>query len=594
MERITAGRAVVAALERAGIRHAFTVPGESFLEILDALRDSRIRLVAARHEAGAGFMAEGYGQLEGIPAVCLVTRAVGTANLSIALHTAHANSTPLVAIAGQVPRAFRGREAFQEADLVATFGSLCKAAAELDDPATIARDVEALAALAASGRPGPVLLSIPEDALLDEVAAGGPTGSGPDGAPGGPREDASHHGRTRADATGRNPAREPAPDDGQVRDVLRLLAGARRPVVLAGAGVIRSRAVAELAAFADAADIPVIAAWRRPDVFDNDSPRYLGATGLSAARTVRPRLLEADVILAIGTRLSEIATFEYAVPGPETTLVRVDVDPGSSGDRPAPAVAIRADAGAFLLRALALIEGHGAPGEDQPAQPFSDAPPATRHEEIARDRGAYLDAVALPDAGGRGAGAPVHPATVIGALRRHLPGGAIVTTDAGNFAGWAARYLPMPSGSRFLGPTSGAMGYGLPAAVGAAIAARDLGGDSQAVALAGDGGFSMLMAELETAVRERLRLAAIVFDNGMYGTIRMHQERAHPGRVAGTDLGPIDFASFARACGARGTRVAHDADVDDAVSAALRDPGVTLVHVLADPRILSVDATLPG
>jgi len=573
MERVTAGRAVVAALERAGIRHAFTVPGESFLEILDALTDSGIRLVAARHEAGAGFMAEGYGQLEGIPAVCLVTRAVGTANLSIALHTARANSTPLVAIAGQVPRAFRGREAFQEADLVSTFGSLCKAAAELDDPATIVHDVETLVAIATSGRPGPVLLSIPEDALLDEAG--------------------SEALRPRTGAPVRNPAGGPAPDDGQVRDVLRLLAAARRPVVLAGAGVIRSRAVAELAAFAEAADVPVMAAWRRPDVFDNDSPRYLGATGLSAARTVRPRLLEADVILAIGTRLSEIATFEYAVPAPGTTLVRVDVDPVSGGDHPTPAVAIRSDAGAFLRRALALIEAQPAAGEGQPHGPSACPPPHTRGEEIARDRSAYLDAVALPAMDGRGAGVPVHPATVIGALRRHLPVGAIVTTDAGNFAGWAARYLPVPSGSRFLGPTSGAMGYGLPAAVGAAIAARDLGGGGQAVALAGDGGFSMLMAELETAVRERLRLTVIVFDNGMYGTIRMHQERAHPGRVAGTDLGPIDFAAFARACGARAMRVARDADVEDAVSAALRDRGVTLVHVLADPRIVSVDATLP-
>jgi acetolactate synthase I/II/III large subunit len=574
MERVTAGRAVVAALERAGIRHAFTVPGESFLEILDALTDSRIRLVAARHEAGAGFMAEGYGQLEGIPAACLVTRAVGTANLSIALHTARANSTPLVAIAGQVPRAFRGREAFQEADLVATFGGLCKTSAELDDPATMARDVEALVALATSGRPGPVLLSIPEDALLDEAGSDPPP--------------------TRAATLATSPAGGAAPDDGQVRDVLRLLAGARRPVVLAGAGVIRSRAVPELATFAEAADVPVIAAWRRPDVFDNDSPRYLGATGLSAAHTVRPRLLEADVILAIGTRLSEVATFEYAVPGPGTTLVRVDVDPASSGDRPVPAVAIRADAAAFLRRALALLEADPSGGERQPRQPSPFAPPPTRGAEIARDRAAYLGAVTLPDTHGRRAGAPVHPATVIGALRRHLPAGAIVTTDAGNFAGWAARYLPMPSGGRFLGPTSGAMGYGLPAAVGAAIGARDLDGGRRVVALAGDGGFSMLMAELETAVRERLRLTAIVFDNGMYGTIRMHQERAHPGRVAGTDLGPIDFAAFARACGAEGTRVTHDADVEDAVSAALRHPGVALVHVLADPRVVSVDATLPG
>ncbi len=591
MARVTAGRAVVAALERAGIRHAFTVPGESFLEILDALRDSRISLVAARHEAGAGFMAEGYGQLAGIPAACLVTRAVGTANLSIALHTARANSTPLVAIAGQVPRGFRGREAFQEADLVSTFGSLCKAAAELDDPATIAGDVEALLTLAISGRPGPVLLSIPEDALLDDAGPGDPADAGP----GLPLADGAGHDarRTRAGETARNPAGESALDDDQVRDVLRLLAGARHPVVLAGAGVIRSRAVAELAAFADATDVPVMAAWRRPDVFDNDSPRYLGATGLAAARTVRPRLLEADVILAIGTRLSEIATFEYAVPAPGTTLVRVDVDPGSSLHRPAPAVTIRADAGAFLRRALALIEGSPGPGAEQPGERPPPAPPATRRVEIARDRAAYLDAVALPDPGRRGADAPVHPATVIGALRRHLPAGAIVTTDAGNFAGWAARYLPVPPGGRFLGPTSGAMGYGLPAAVGAAIAARDLGGGGRVVALAGDGGFSMLMAELETAVRERLRLAVIVFDNGMYGTIRMHQERAHPGRVAATDLGPIDFAAYARACGARGMRVAHDAGVEDAVSAALRDPGVTLVHVLSDPRVISVDATLP-
>ena len=217
-----------------------------------------------------------------------------------------------------------------------------------------------------------------------------------------------------------------------------------------------------------------------------------------------------------------------------------------------------------------------------------------RHRAIARDRSAYLQAVALPDPGPRRPDAPVHPATVVAALRRHLSAGAIVTTDAGNFAGWAARYLPLPRAGRFLGPTSGAMGYGLPAAVGAAIAARDLGHGGPAVALAGDGGFSMLMAELETAVRERVALTVLVFDNGMYGTIRMHQERAHPGRVAATDLGPIDFAAFAQACGARGIRVAHDHEVDAAVAAALRHTGVTLVHVLADPRVISVDTTLPG
>ena len=586
----TAGRSLVAALDRAGIRHAFTVPGESFLEILDAMRDSPIRLVATRHEAGAGFMAEGYAQLTGRPAACLVTRAVGSANLSIALHTARADSAPLIAIAGQVPRPFRGREAFQEADLVATFGGLCKAAAELDDPATMARDAEALVRLASAGRPGPVLLSIPEDALLEAVAddtGAGPAGSS-DGAGGDERArgDGGAGGIGRADRHGRTggrPAAERPVDRAAVADVLRRLARAHRPVVIAGAGVLRSGAVPELVAFAEAADLPVLSSWRRTDVFPNDSPRYLGSTGLSAARTVRPRLLDADVVLVLGTRLSEIATFGYRVPAPGTEILHVDVEPGLHGDRAAPAVALAADAGAFLRCALEMLTAdRDLHGPDHAAR-------------IAHDRAAYLAAAALPDAGLRGPDAPVHPATLVRALQRHLPDDAIVATDAGNFAGWAARYLRIPARGRFLGPTSGAMGYGLPAAIGAAIAARDVEGrPRRAVALAGDGGISMLMAELETAVREGVPVTAIVFDNGMYGTIRMHQERAHPGRVAATDLGRIDFARVAEACGARGLTVAHDDEAEGAVAEALAGSGVTLVHALTDPAALSVDEMLHG
>ncbi len=581
MTRVTAGRAIVAALERSGIRHAFTVPGESFLELLDALRDSRIRLVAARHEAGAGFMAEAYGQLTGRPAVCLVTRAVGTANLSIALHTAEQDSAPLVAIAGQVPRGFRGREAFQEADLAGSFGALCKAAVELDDPRTMASGVERMVGLARQGRPGPVLLVLPEDALGEPAA--------PDavGAPDAPDAVGSAGAleRPAADGGATITLERPEAADADVRAVLASLARARRPVILAGGGVLRSGATAELEAFADAARIGVMAAWRRPDVFPNGSPGYLGATGLGAARTVRRRLLEADVILALGTRLSQVATFDYAVPGPDTELLQVDIEPGLQGDRPQPSLTVRSDARAFLRAALSLL----AAGE--PASPLA----AERAADLGRDRAAYLAAVEPPDPGPRAGNLPVHPATVIAAMRRHLPPDAILTTDAGNFASWPARYLPVPPGGRFLGPTSGAMGYGLPAAVGAAIASRDL--DDRArpvVAMAGDGGFGMLMAELETAVRERLRLAVIVFDNGMYGTIRMHQERTYPGRVAATDLGRIDFAAFAAACGARGIRVARDAEVEEAVASALADRGVVLVHVLTDPRVISIDSTLPG
>lgn len=590
MTRVTAGQAVVATLEQTGIRHAFTVPGESFLEILDALRDSSIRLVAVRHEAGAGFMAEAYAQLTGRPALCLVTRAVGAANISIALHTAMQNSTPLVVLAGQVPRPFRGREAFQEADLVASFGALCKAAAELDEPTTMAAGVGRLVEVAQTGRPGPVLIALPEDALEEAI------------------EDAR---ATSDPAAGRPPAGGlaatdvPAPLDSLVRDLLGRLSNARRPVIVAGGGVLRSGAVAELQAFAEATGLGVIAAWRRPDVFPNDSPRYLGATGLAAARTVRARLREADVILALGTRLSEVASFEYTVPGPATELLHVDIAPGFGGARPAPALAVRADARAFLRAALAVLAGTGestrsgqsirsARGRDPHRSSVADLA-AQRAVDLARDRAAYVAAVELPNVGPRGPDEPVHPATVVAALRRHLAPGAIITTDAGNFAGWVARYLPLPPGARFLGPTSGAMGYGLPAAVGAAIASRDQGAPARpVVALAGDGGFAMLMAELETAVREGLRLTVLVFDNAMYGTIRMHQERAHPGRVAATDLGRIDCAAFAEACGARGLRVAHDTEVEAAIAAALADPGVTLVHLLTDPRVISVDTTLPG
>ncbi len=595
MSQTTAGRAIVAALERAGIRHAFTVPGESFLELLDALRDSSIRLVTTRHEAGAGFMAEAYAQLTGRPAVCLATRAVGTANLAIALHTAMQDSAPLVAISGQVPRAFRGREAFQEADLAATFGRLCKAAVELDDPADAAGEVERLALLARAGRPGPVLIAIPEDVLRAPAAARGADGGGAGAAASGGA--AANAGPGAAAAAAGGTIEPPVPTTDEVAEVLRVLASADRPVVVAGGGVLRSGATAELRAFAEEAGLAVIAAWRRPDVFPGDSPRYLGATGLSAARTVRPRLLEADVILALGTRLSEIASFEYAVPAPATRLIHVDVEPGFRGDRPAPALAVRADARAFLRTALALlVRARSAAGGPGAGAVRPDAPLAARRaEDLARDRAAYLAAVTLPDPGPRGAGDRAHPATVVAALRRHLPEDAILTTDAGNFAGWAARYLPVPAGGRFLGPTSGAMGYGLPAAIGAGIAARELEGRARPlVALAGDGGLAMLMAELETAVRERLRLTVVVFDNAMYGTIRMHQERAYPSRVAATDLGAIDFAAVAEACGARAFRAADDREVDGAVAAALRLPEVALVHVLTDPRVISVDATLPG
>jgi acetolactate synthase-1/2/3 large subunit len=502
-------------------------------------------------------MAEAFGQLTGRPAACLATRSVGAANLSIGLHTARQDSTPLIALVGQVPRAFRGREAFQEVDQVGTFGRLCKAAVEIDDPARLVSGTLEMVRLARAGRPGPVLIALPED-VLDEPVAGGSI------------DVAS---LAREDPTGSVPASDP----GVVSRGLELLPAAERPVLVAGAGVLRAQAVGDLVRFAEAAEVPVVAAWRRPDVFPNDHRLYLGMAGLGAPGSVRERLAAADLILAVGTRLSEITTYGYSIPSPGTRLIQVDLEPGFAGDRRQPDLTVAADAGAFLGLGVDLLARASSPSTE------------ARRQANEADRRRYL-AVTEPPV--RAPGSPVDPAAVVRALREQLSPDSIVTTDAGNFGGWAARYLRFRPLGRFLGPTSGAMGYGLPAAIAAALAEPQ----RPVVALAGDGGFAMLMAELETAVREGLRLVAVVFDNRMYGTIRMHQEQQHPGRVIATDLGPIDLAAVARACGARGLTVDHDEQVGPALAEALSGQGVTVLHVRTDPRYLSVDRMLsePG
>ncbi len=549
----TAGRALVGALVEGGVRHAFTVPGESFLGILDALRDAPIRTVATRHEGGAAFMAEGYGQLTGRPAVCLATRAVGAANLAIGLHTATANSTPLLAVIGQVPRAFRGRESFQEVDQVATFGRLCKAAVQVDDPGRLAAETARLLAVSRSGRPGPVLLAVPEDVVEAEAPAAAPDAA---------------------------PLEAPilAPRPATIRRVLGELAAASAPLIVAGAGVLRAGAMEALVAFVERYSVPVVASWRRPDVMPNEHPFYIGMTGLGSPPTVQERLADADVVLALGTRLNQMTTFGYTLPAAGTRLIQVDVAPGFAGDRRPPDLAVTADTRRFLEAALAL-----------PDAPLPDAAAlAGRRAAIAADRAAYLAATTLR---GRPSGTDerlVDPAVAVQALAAALPRDAVVTTDAGNFAAWYARGLRFAAGQRFLGPTSGAMGYALPAAIGASVAEPG----RPVVALAGDGGFAMLMAELETAVRAGAKVTALVHDNRRYGTIRMDQERAFPGRVIATELGPLDFAAVAEACGARAWRVERDADVASAIEAALADPGVTLVHLRTDPRRLSVDRDL--
>ncbi len=547
---VTVGRMIADALRRAGVRWAFTVPGESFLGLIDGLDAAGIHVVATRHEGAAAFMAEAHAQLTGRPAACLATRAVGAANLAIGIHTATADSSPMFALVGQVARAGRGREGFQEADLAGTIGGLAKWAAEPLDAAEAVRAVEAAVVEATTGRPGPVLLSLAED-LLDELV--------PDGSAAAPRT---------------APAR---PSDDDVGAVLHLLADARRPVIFAGGGILRARTSNDLVRLAELLRVPVIAAWRRGDVISNDHPLYLGMTGYGSPSIVRDRLLEADAMLVLGCRLGEVASHGWTIPGEGTRWAHVDIAPGRpSADLRAPDIAVEVDAKQFLRAAVARLESRG----------VLDA--ASTDERIARngaDRAAWEAASVVDDHPWSGPG--IHPGKLITTLRNLLPDDAIVTTDAGSFGSWAARGFRFRRPGTFLGPTSGAMGYGLPAAIAAGLVHRD----RTVVALVGDGGLGMTLTELETAVRMGLRTIVLVFDNEQYGLIRTHQDRRDGGSTAATDLGPVDWAAAARALGARGTRVDADAAVDGAIRQALVSDRPTLIQLALDRRWTGVDAT---
>ncbi|MFL5642248.1 MAG: thiamine pyrophosphate-dependent enzyme [Chloroflexota bacterium] len=544
----TVGRFIADALRAAGVRYAFTVPGESFLGLLDVLEEAGIRVITTRHEGPASFMAEAHGQLTGRPAVCLGTRAVGGSNLAIGIHTARQDSTPMFVAVGQVERAYRGREAFQEIDQVDSLGRLAKWAAEPRTTEDVVSVVTEATRQALTGRPGPVLLSFPED-LLDETM---------------PPEavvDAARPGVARA-------------TDAEIGRVIEFLASAEHPVILAGGGILRARTSTELTRFAELLHVPVIATWRRADVISNDNPLFLGMAGYGAASSVRQRIEAADAILVLGSRLNEATTYGYEVPRSDQRWAHVDLVPGEAVGSAPPAFTVTADAKAFLKAANERLLGRAV---------LDARLVAARQEHNTADRAAFEASSVVDDTPWDGPG--VHPGRIVTTLRRVLPDDAIVTTDAGNFASWVGRGFRFRRPGTFLGPTSGAMGYGLPAAIAAALVHRD----RPVVALVGDGGLGMSLAEIETAVRVGARVVVVVFDNERYGTIRMWQERRGTGVGVATELGPVDFAAIARACGARGVRVERDADFEPALRTAIAGDRATVIQVALDRAWLSID-----
>lgn len=547
---VSVGRMFAESIRRAGVRWAFTVPGESFLGLLEGLEAVGINVVAARHEGAAAFMAEAHAQLTGRPAACIGTRAVGGSNLAIGIHTAYSDSSPMFAFIGQVERKARGREGFQEIDITETIGRLGKWSAEPTDVASAVQAAVDAVDQAINGRPGPVVLSVAED-LLDEIVP-------PELIP----------------TLSRVPP--PRPTDDEVRDVLQLLAGAERPLILAGAGVLRARTSNDLLRLAELLRVPVVASWRRGDVISNDHPLYLGMTGYGAPATVRERLASADALLVIGCRLGEITTFGWTVPAAETRWAHVDIAPGMvAGDLPPAARTVTSDARLFLRAAVTRLESRG----------VLDATSAdARSTRNAEDRAAWEAATVIDGHPWDGPG--VHPGKVVTTLRQLLPDDGIVSTDAGSFGTWAARGFRFRRPGTFLGSTSGAMGYGLPAAIAAGLIHRD----RAIVALVGDGGLGMTLTEIETAVRMGLRTIVLVFDNQRYGMIRTYQDR-RPGAIGvATDLGPIDFAAAARALGARGVRVEDDAGFEPALRQALVADRPSVLHLVVDRRWEGVDS----
>jgi len=550
-EPMTVGRMFADAIRRAGVRWAFTVPGESFLGLLEGLQAVGINVVATRHEGAAAFMAEAHAQLTGRPAACLGTRAVGGTNLAIGIHTAFADSSPMFAFIGQVERAARGREGFQEIEITETVGRLAKWSTEPTDVESAVQAAVDAVDQALNGRPGPVVLALAEDLLDEQVPAG------------------------MAPHLTRIPP--PRPTDDQVRDVLRLLAAAERPVILAGAGVLRARTSNDLVRLAELLRVPVVASWRRGDVISNDHPLYLGMTGYGSPPTVRARLEAADAILVIGSRLGEITTYGWSVPGAGTRWAYVDIAPAKLPDAlPAPELTVTSDARLFLRAAVSRLETRGV---------LDAASTDARTARNGEDRAAWEAATVVDGHAWSGAG--VHPGKVVTTLRQLLPDDAIVTTDAGSFGTWAARGFRFRRPGTFLGSTSGAMGYGLPAAIAAGLVHRD----RAVVALVGDGGLGMTLAEIETAVRNGLRTVVLTFDNQRYGMIRSYQDRRPGAAAVATDLGPVDFAAAARAMGARGVRVEDDAAFEPALRQALVADRPTVIHLVVDRAWEGVDST---
>lgn len=535
------GQILVDQLKAQGVVRVFSVPGESFLAVLDGLLDSGIENIVCRHEGGAAMMAEATGKLAGRPGVAFVTRGPGATNASSGVHVARQDSTPMVLFVGQIARNHRDREAFQEVDYRAMFGPLAKWVAEVDATERLPEYVNRAFHVATSGRPGPVVLALPEDVLAAQadVPALAPT----------------------APAVA-------AVSEAQVADILGALGRAERPLVIAGGSGWTDAATRDLQRFAESQGLPVAVPFRRQDYLDNRSTAYAGDLGVGANPKLAARLRQADCLLVLGARLGDIATGGYELVDPAApgkTIVHVHPDPDLPG------TVYRTDQAVTARAADAVAR-------------LAQAPKAGNWAAWTGAARADYEAWRVP----KETPGAVKLEAVVAWLSETLPDDAILTNGAGNYAAFVHRYFRFKQFGTQVAPTSGSMGYGFPAAVAASLQHPD----RTVVCFAGDGCFQMTLNEMSTAVQHGASPVVIVCNNGRYGTIRMHQEKTYPGRVSGTDMANPDFAALARAYGGFGVVVEDGAAFPEAFAAARAAGMVAVIELRLDPQMLSTGQTV--
>ena len=536
------GHLIVECLKAQGVERVFCVPGESYLDVLDGLFESGIDTVVARHEGGAAMMADADGKMTGRPGVCMVTRGPGATNASAGVHVAAQDSTPMILFVGQIARDMRGREAFQEVDYRAVFGTIAKWVEEIDRVERIPEVISHAWHVAMSGRPGPVVIALPEDMLKD---------------------------MTDRASCERVDVADPAPAAAAIQQFGSILKSAKRPFVALGGTRWTAEDVSKVQDFAQAWDLPVGVTFRRQGLFNANHPNYAGDVGLGINPALRQRVVNSDVLLLLGARFSENPSQSFSlldIPEPKKTVVHVHPGPEELGRIYRPTLGINATPGAFLDAISVLDPAVGWSGLGAAAhadyQAWTDQPPA-------------------------GVG-NVSMSHTLSHLRAAIPSDSILCNGAGNYAIWLHRFYPYQGLDTQLAPTSGSMGYGLPAAVAAACRHPD----RTVVCLAGDGCFQMSGMEFGIAAQRGLKLIVLVCDNSIYGTIRMHQERDYPSRVSATSMVNPDFAAWARSYGALGITVESDDAFAAALDQAKAEKGPALLHLKLDPRDIAPGRTI--